>query len=85
MKKIKSRWMAFGIFFMCITFPAYAGELSPGLSEKLQYTPNKEHIAVIVRMVDQAKLKTSTHDITDKNKDLRSRKVIRALKATAIN
>jgi subtilisin family serine protease len=85
MKKIKSRWMAFGIFFMCITFPAYAGELSPGLSEKLQYTHHKEHIAVIVRMADQANLKTSTHDITEKNKALRSRKVIRALKATAIS
>jgi len=77
--------MTFGIFFMHITFPAYAGELSPGLSEKLQYTHHKEHIAVIVRMADQANLKTSTHDVTEKNKALRSRKVIRALKATALN
>ena len=84
MKKEKPIGVILCIFLIYITFHAYAGELSPGLSEKLQHTHHKEHIAVIVRMADQANLKTLTHDITEKNKDLRSRKVIRALKATAL-
>jgi len=85
MKKIKITGAFFNIILILITSHAYAGELSPGLSEKLQCTHYTEHIAVIVRMADQANLKTLTHDITEKNKDLRSRKVIRALKATAVN
>ena len=61
----------------------HAGELSLGLSERLQSTQHKEYISVIVRMAEQSKLKIATKSILDKNKSLRSRKVIKELQFTA--
>lgn len=70
---------------MLMTFYAYAGEVSPGLSETLQHTHPSEHIAVIVRMADQANWKALTHGSVATDKDFRSRITIRALKAMANN
>ena len=53
----------------------HAGELSLGLSERLQSTQHKEYISVIVRMAEQSKLKIATKSILDKNKSLRSRRL----------
>ncbi len=85
MKKIKFTGVFFNIILILITSYAYAGELSSGLSERLQNANHNDSLSVIVRMADQADLKTSIQDITRKNRALQSRKVIRALKATAIN
>ena len=60
-----------------------AGELSPGLSEKLQYTGAEKHLSVIVRMAVQTDLTDFNSGIVGRNKALRSRRVIRALQATA--
>ncbi len=81
--KIESLVTILFIILIHITSPAYAGELSPGLSERLQYVNHKEYLPVIVRMVDQADLRDSTQDIMGRSKALRSRNVIRSLQATA--
>jgi subtilisin family serine protease len=83
MMKIKSLVTILVIILIQIASHAYAGELSPGLSERLQYVNHKEYLPVIVRMADQADLNTATQDIMGRNKALRSRNVIRSLQATA--
>ena len=85
MKKIKSIGSLSIITLIQFTSHAYAGELSIGLSEKLQQVNNKGYLSVIVRMVEQADLRASTLGIAGRNKALRSRCVIRTLKATAIS
>lgn len=64
--------------------PVSAGELSPELSEKIQHTNHKAFLSVIIRMADQVDLRASTLDITGRKKVLRSRQVIKVLKATAL-
>jgi len=84
MKKIKFIVTIFATILTFIASHAYAGQLSPELSETLQQVNHKEYLSVIVRMEDQTDLKASTLGIVGRNKALRSRKVIKALKATAI-
>ncbi len=81
MKKITFTSATFTIIL--ISFHAHAGELSSGLLERLHNAHYKEQLSVIVRMADQADLKASTQRIIGRNKALRSRNVIRALKTTA--
>lgn len=85
MKKIKSFFTTFAIILTFIASHAYTGELSTGLSERLQQVNHKGYLSVIVRMADQADLRALTLDISGRNKALRSRCVIRALKTTAIS
>ena len=83
MKKIKFIAILSAIIFTQIISHVYAGELSLGLSERLQYANHKEYISVIVRMADQTNLNAATRGIMGGNKALRSRNVIRSLQATA--
>jgi len=71
------------ITFIQISPYVYAGELSIGLSERLQYVQEEEYISAIIRMTDQADLKVATKGIVGRNKALRSRNVIRKLQSTA--
>lgn len=54
------------------------------MSDRLQYAHHKDYLSVIIRMSDQADLRASTLSITGRNKALRSRQVIKALRTTAI-
>jgi len=85
MKKIKSIGTLSIIVLIQITSHAYAGELSIELSERLHYANHSEYLSVIVRMIEQADLRALTLGIAERNKALRSRCVIRTLKATAIS
>lgn len=71
------------IILLCTVSHTYAGELSPGLSERLQSVNAREYLSVIVRMEAQADLHSLNTGITGRKKALRSRRVIRALQVTA--
>ena len=83
MKKTKLIRTIFAAIVIQTSSHVYAGELSPGLSERLQLIQHKEHISVIVRMADQADLNVAIKGIMGRNKAIRSRNVIRALQSTA--
>jgi len=74
---------AAAIILMCTVSHTYAGELSPGLSERVQSVNSREYLSVIVRMERQADLHSLNPGITGRKKALRSRRVIRALQVTA--
>ena len=73
------------VLIMLQGVPSYAGEVSPGLSEKLQSTGAGSMVPVIVRMSVQANLKATTEGIRGRNKLVRLKKVIQSLKKTALD
>ena len=85
MKKIKSIGTIFAIILIYIAPHAYAGGFSIELSERLYYANHSEYLSVIVRMVEQSDLRAATLGIVRRNKALRSKNVIKALKAAAIS
>ena len=77
-----------GMFILVLivlhSLPSYGGEVSPGLSEKLQAIGASSMVSVIVRMSIQANLKNTTEGMTGRNKPVRLKKVIQSLKKTAL-
>jgi subtilisin family serine protease len=83
MKKTKLICLVFTTILIQTTFHVSAGELSPGLLERLQSIEQNDYTSVILRMSKQTNLKTATKGIIGKNKALRSKNVIKALQTTA--
>jgi subtilisin family serine protease len=84
MNKTKFTTTLSAIIFTQLISHVYAGELSLGLSERLQHAKHKEYISVLVRMADQTNLNAAAQDITGRSKASRSRNVINTLRKTAI-
>ncbi len=64
--------------------PSYAGELSPGLSEKLLVTGPDTMVPVIVRMAVPENLKTVPLGTPERNNPVRLKQVILSLKSSAL-
>jgi subtilisin family serine protease len=63
--------------------PAYPGELSPELSERLRTAGTNTLVPVIIRMSQQTNLKAATEGIAGRNRPFRLKQVIQSLQKTA--
>ena len=83
MERTKFAGSIFALILTLTISRAYAGELSPGLSEIVQHASPEKYLSVIIRMKIQTDLESLNFGIVGRNKALRSKRVIRTLQATA--